>query len=476
MLSGSSKSGTLAATAAANAATAGATSAAEKRVADMSLGALSYLGNLSSQGVSVTRADCQPGLSSQDIQAWEKEHGIHLPPALAAFYRSADGLDIRWQALIFKERQDVGHVCIPPLSQITPMHRPPRPAGKSPPASPQSHSGNTTDTSFETSYGHRHDPSATAIQQDQDLADNCAESSAHPQMSYQEEEEGTLARRFLPGEWSLRGLALRCCLASGEQSWVDQHMPRECLQRPCQKRIDGIVRHLLKDVTPQQLAATKLATTRKSHRHYLADDAMATTGHASLQWLVLDEINRLGHVIIDCCLVTSSWQTNSIRGSVWLVEMNGNMHRIATSFHHYYRLLMAHLGVQDWQLLLTSLQPPSQAMFYFKLFIPNRLRLDQEGNGSESNGAVADGQNEKRSSSRRHRRAERHCIDPAVFARTPAAAAAADKRKVRSRKRSSATTQLAPAASTAGRVPTPRASLATEPEFGTGRRTKLPPI
>ncbi|XP_013417427.1 tubulin polyglutamylase complex subunit 2 [Lingula anatina] len=61
---------------------------------------------------------------------------------------------------------------------------------------------------------------------------------------------------------------------------------------------------------------------------------------------------------------------------VWFMDRSLQWHFLAESFTSYYRLMLTHLGLPQWQYAFTDMGLPPQAKQWFNVFAPERLQLD----------------------------------------------------------------------------------------------------
>mmetsp|Transcript_67510 Transcript_67510/g.197502 ORF Transcript_67510/g.197502 Transcript_67510/m.197502 type:complete len:293 (-) Transcript_67510:55-933(-) len=66
------------------------------------------------------------------------------------------------------------------------------------------------------------------------------------------------------------------------------------------------------------------------------------------------------------------------RPQVWFQDPAGRWHYVAGSFADYFRLVVTHLGVPQWQFAFTDIGPASAARHWLAFFCPERLALASE--------------------------------------------------------------------------------------------------
>ncbi|XP_071168630.1 tubulin polyglutamylase complex subunit 2-like isoform X1 [Mytilus edulis] len=77
---------------------------------------------------------------------------------------------------------------------------------------------------------------------------------------------------------------------------------------------------------------------------------------------------------------------NDPKTEVWFLDRSLRWHFLAESFMAYFRLMLMHLGLPQWQYGITDIGLSQQAQQWFNIYAPTRLELDREllmGNGSE---------------------------------------------------------------------------------------------
>lgn len=90
----------------------------------------------------------------------------------------------------------------------------------------------------------------------------------------------------------------------------------------------------------------------------------------------LDPCDGYGRV----CLVYKESKTggNEPRVEIWFLDRALRWHFLSDSFVAYYRLLLMHMGLPQWQYALTDIGLCQQAQQWFNMYAPTRLELDQE--------------------------------------------------------------------------------------------------
>jgi hypothetical protein len=63
---------------------------------------------------------------------------------------------------------------------------------------------------------------------------------------------------------------------------------------------------------------------------------------------------------------------------IWFRDLRGQWSFLATSFMHYYRMMIAHLGLVSWQTIFSdaAIDPTRKPWFY--LFIPQRMAMAEQ--------------------------------------------------------------------------------------------------
>ncbi|XP_062574539.1 tubulin polyglutamylase complex subunit 2-like isoform X4 [Saccostrea cucullata] len=90
----------------------------------------------------------------------------------------------------------------------------------------------------------------------------------------------------------------------------------------------------------------------------------------------LDPCDGYGRV----CLVFKESKTggNEPKVEIWFLDRALRWHFLTDSFIAYYRLLLMHLGLPQWQYRLNDKGLSQQALQWFNMYAPTRLELDQE--------------------------------------------------------------------------------------------------
>lgn len=90
----------------------------------------------------------------------------------------------------------------------------------------------------------------------------------------------------------------------------------------------------------------------------------------------LDPCDSFGKV----CLVYRESKTGGTdpRVEIWFLDRGLRWHYIADSFMAYYRLMIMHLGLPQWQYAFTDIGLSQQAKQWFNMYAPLRLELDTE--------------------------------------------------------------------------------------------------
>ncbi|XP_062574536.1 tubulin polyglutamylase complex subunit 2-like isoform X1 [Saccostrea cucullata] len=69
---------------------------------------------------------------------------------------------------------------------------------------------------------------------------------------------------------------------------------------------------------------------------------------------------------------------NEPKVEIWFLDRALRWHFLTDSFIAYYRLLLMHLGLPQWQYRLNDIGLSQQAQQWFNMYAPTRLELDQE--------------------------------------------------------------------------------------------------
>lgn len=90
----------------------------------------------------------------------------------------------------------------------------------------------------------------------------------------------------------------------------------------------------------------------------------------------LDPCDSFGKV----CLVYRESKTGGTdpKIEIWFLDRGLRWHYIADSFMAYYRLMIMHLGLPQWQYAFTDIGLSQQAKQWFNMYAPLRLELDTE--------------------------------------------------------------------------------------------------
>ncbi|XP_064609475.1 tubulin polyglutamylase complex subunit 2-like [Liolophura sinensis] len=90
----------------------------------------------------------------------------------------------------------------------------------------------------------------------------------------------------------------------------------------------------------------------------------------------LDPCDGYGKV----CLVYKGCKIGTLdsKPDIWFLDRALNWHYMCDSFTAYYRLMVMHFGLPQWQYAFTDIGLSSQAKQWFHLFAPLRLELDLE--------------------------------------------------------------------------------------------------
>ena len=64
--------------------------------------------------------------------------------------------------------------------------------------------------------------------------------------------------------------------------------------------------------------------------------------------------------------------------SIWFQDLSCNWFYVANSFTDYFRLMIMHLGIPNWQYAFTKVGLDPQTMQWFRFLTPERLAIDIE--------------------------------------------------------------------------------------------------
>ncbi|XP_012937161.1 tubulin polyglutamylase complex subunit 2 isoform X1 [Aplysia californica] len=64
---------------------------------------------------------------------------------------------------------------------------------------------------------------------------------------------------------------------------------------------------------------------------------------------------------------------------IWFLDRSLHWHYMCDSFLAYYRLMLMHLGLPQWQFAFSDIGLPPQSKQWFNMFAPIRLEVDEEG-------------------------------------------------------------------------------------------------
>lgn len=68
---------------------------------------------------------------------------------------------------------------------------------------------------------------------------------------------------------------------------------------------------------------------------------------------------------------------------IWFQDLSCNWFFIANSFTDYFRLMIMHLGIPNWQYAFTKVGLDPQTMQWFRFLTPERLAIDIENRKNE---------------------------------------------------------------------------------------------
>jgi len=71
--------------------------------------------------------------------------------------------------------------------------------------------------------------------------------------------------------------------------------------------------------------------------------------------------------------------THDFVTSIWFLDRSLHWHFLCNSFLSYYRLMLMHLGLPQWQFAFTDIGLPQQSKQWFNMYAPIRLEVDEEG-------------------------------------------------------------------------------------------------
>lgn len=88
----------------------------------------------------------------------------------------------------------------------------------------------------------------------------------------------------------------------------------------------------------------------------------------------LDACEGIGKV----CLVFNEVGNDFVM-SIWFLDRSLHWHFLCDTFLAYYRLMLMHLGLPQWQFAFTDIGLPQQSKQWFNMYAPIRLEVDEEG-------------------------------------------------------------------------------------------------
>lgn len=72
------------------------------------------------------------------------------------------------------------------------------------------------------------------------------------------------------------------------------------------------------------------------------------------------------------------YRGNSQKPQVWFQDLSCKWFYVANTFTDYFRLMIMHLGIPNWQYVFTKAGLDQQTLQWFRFFIPERLAIDIE--------------------------------------------------------------------------------------------------
>ena len=72
------------------------------------------------------------------------------------------------------------------------------------------------------------------------------------------------------------------------------------------------------------------------------------------------------------------YRGNHQKPAIWFQDLSCNWYFIANSFTDYFRLMIMHLGIPNWQYAFTKAGLDPQSLQWFRFLIPERLAIDIE--------------------------------------------------------------------------------------------------
>ncbi|GAB1611028.1 tubulin polyglutamylase complex subunit 2-like [Argonauta hians] len=102
----------------------------------------------------------------------------------------------------------------------------------------------------------------------------------------------------------------------------------------------------------------------------------------------LDPCRGVGKV----CLVYRHWQLgcSSSPSEIWFLDRSLRWHFLVSSFTCYFRLMLLHLGLPQWQYVFTDIGLSMQAKQWFNMYAPSRLQTHIPGRGRNCTPELAD--------------------------------------------------------------------------------------
>ncbi|KAK6188749.1 hypothetical protein SNE40_004863 [Patella caerulea] len=90
----------------------------------------------------------------------------------------------------------------------------------------------------------------------------------------------------------------------------------------------------------------------------------------------LDDCGGYGKV---CLVVKKKTGITEPKVEIWFMDRSIRWHFVADSFCAYYRLMLMHLGLPQWQYAFTDIGLSLQTKQWFNMYAPIRLEVDLEG-------------------------------------------------------------------------------------------------
>ncbi|XP_074644589.1 tubulin polyglutamylase complex subunit 2-like [Tubulanus polymorphus] len=91
-----------------------------------------------------------------------------------------------------------------------------------------------------------------------------------------------------------------------------------------------------------------------------------------------------GHGKVALCYKNTKAGVPSSNPEIWFLDRSFEWHFLAESFSKYYRLMLIHLGLPQWQYVYTDIGLSNQSKQWYNLYTPIQLEMDTHFNDSES--------------------------------------------------------------------------------------------